>query len=736
MIKLAILFNKEKNSFHLQNNEISYVISIEEGKYLAHSYWGKKINHFVQAGDYPRKGFTFSPNPADVPGSGFSLDVLPQEYPGNGTGDYRESAFELEYEDGTTVTQLAYKDFVIYSGKPRLNGLPATYTNKDSEADTLEITLEDPYSGIVVVLCYTIYSERPIITRSARFVNHGNQLVKINKAMSATLDFLESNFEMIQLPGSWARERHLVRHPLYRGVHLLDSKRGTSSHVYQPFVALVNPDTTEQHGDVYGFHLIYSGEFAAKVEVDPLDQTRVLIGINHEHFSWNLHPGEEFQTPEVVMVYSDYGLNGMSQSLHKLYQNRLIRGAYQYEERPILLNNWEATYFNFTEKKILDLADEAKNLGIELLVLDDGWFGKRNDNTSSLGDWYVNKEKLPNDLAELAKKVKNKGLRFGLWFEPEMISEDSDLYRAHPDWCIHVKGRTKSLGRNQYILDYSRKEVRDNIFQQLVKIIDSVPLDYVKWDFNRNMTEIGTAAVNVYQKEVAHRYILGLYEFLEKLIHRYPHIQFESCSGGGGRFDPGMLYYMPQTWTSDNTDAVERLKIQYGTSLVLPISSMGAHVSAVPNHQMKRVTSLKMRGDVAMSGNLGYELDLGKLSQKEKEQIKDQVEFYKKHRKLIQYGNFYRILCPFTSNEASWIFVDEEQNEAIYFYFQILNTPQKPNKRVKFVGLNPDKRYQVEGFNEPIGGDELMNRGVFIKNRLNGDFQSVRIYMKMVNRDK
>lgn len=730
---MSIIYNPDKKSFHLQNDYISYVLCIEEDRYLAHSYWGKKIKNYVQTGNYPRRDLSFSPNPSHYEGREFSLDTLPQEYPGNDTGDFRESAFEFEYEDGTTVTQLEYKDFKIIPGKKKLKGLPATYIKEEKEAETLEITLIDSYSNTEVILSYTIYENRPIITRSTRFVNKGNQIVKINKAMSVSVDFIESDFEMIQLPGSWGRERHIVRTPITRGVHVLDSKRGTSSHVYQPFVALVNPTTDEMHGEVFGFHFIYSGEFVSKVEVDPYNQTRVLMGINPEHFSWNLKPDEEFQTPEVVLVYSENGLNAMSQSLHKLYQERLIRGVHQFEERPILINNWEATYFDFTEDKILSLADEAKDLGIELLVLDDGWFGKRNDDNSSLGDWFVFEEKLPNGLDTLAKKVKEKGLKFGLWFEPEMISEDSELYRAHPDWCIHVPGRTRSRGRNQYVLDFSRKEVRENIFNQICEIMDKVPLDYVKWDYNRNMTELGSAAKSINQKEVAHRYILGLYEFLEKLITRYPNILFESCSGGGGRYDPGFLYYMPQTWTSDNTDAVERLKIQYGTSLVLPISSMGSHVSAVPNHQVNRITSMKMRGDVAMAGNLGYELDLTKLSDEEKAQVEEQTSFYKRHRKLIQFGNFYRILSPFESNEASWIFVDEEKNEAIYFYYMVLNSPQKPNKRIKFVGLDPEKVYRVEGFNEPIGGDELMNQGIFIDPELSSDFQSKRIYLKAIN---
>ncbi|MEG0443272.1 MAG: alpha-galactosidase [Carnobacterium sp.] len=730
---MTIFYDEQQKSFHLQNEHISYVFCIEEDHYVAHSYWGKKINRYVQIGDYPRIDRSFSPNPHPMTDRLFSLDTLLQEFPGGGTGDFRESAFELEYEDGTTVTQFKYKNYHIRSGKPVLNGLPATYVKEDNEADTLEITLEDAHSKMEVKLSYTIFSDRPIITRSVKFLNNGQQLVKINKALSSNVDFDDSNYELIQLPGSWGRERHLKRDPLTRGVHVLDSKRGTGSHVYQPFSALVRPETTEHTGEVFGFHFIYSGEFTARIEVDPFDQTRVLMGINPEHFSWNLNPGEEFQTPEVVLVYSETGLNGMSQSLHKLYRERLTRGVHQLEERPVLVNNWEATYFDFNEEKILNLADEAKELGIELVVLDDGWFGKRNDDFTSLGDWFLNEEKLPKGLGQLADEVKAKGLKFGIWFEPEMISEDSELYRAHPDWCVHVQGRTKSLGRSQYVLDYSRKEVRENIVEQLTKVMDELPLDYVKWDYNRNMTEIGSAALNVNQKETAHRFMLGLYEVLETLTTRYPKILFESCSGGGGRYDPGMLYYMPQTWTSDNTDAISRLKIQYGTSLLFPISSMGAHVSDIPNHQVNRNTSMKLRGDVAMSGNLGYELDLTTLSDSEKAEVKEQIQFYKEHRRLIQYGDFYRLLSPFDSNEeTSWMFVSEDKQEALFFYYQILSEAHAPSKRVKLVGLDPNKVYQVEGFDQPIGGDELMNSGLYLNPELVGDFESRRLLLKAV----
>lgn len=730
---MTIIYDEHKRSFHLQNALVSYVISLEEGKYVSHQYWGKKIRNFSQAADYPRADVAFAPNPFDVPGRKFSLATLPQEFPGNGSGDFRESAFEVQYADGTTVSLLTYKGHEILSGKQELPGLPHTYETREEPAETLLLTLEDTVTQIEVTLAYTLFRDYPILTRSARFTNKGSDTVFLNKALSMSLDFPESDFDMIQLPGAWGREREMVRSPLVRGIHRLDSKRGTTSHSYQPFVALADKRTSEGNGEVYGFHFVYSGEFAANVEVDTFAQTRVQMGINPEHFKWRLEVEDSFHTPEVVLVYSREGFNGMSQTLHRFYQHHLVRGKHQFAERPVLVNNWEGTYFDFTAERIEAMADEAAELGVELFVLDDGWFGKRDDDYSSLGDWFVHEKKLPRGLKNLAEAIKAKGMLFGLWVEPEMISEDSELYRAHPDWCIHVRGRQKSLGRSQYVIDFSREEVRENILGQLMKILDEVPIDYIKWDYNRNMTEIGSAAAGALPGEVLHKYILGLYEVMETLVTKYPDILFESCSGGGGRYDPGILYYMPQTWTSDNTDAVARLEIQYGTSLVMPISSMGSHVSAVPNHQVHRNASMKMRGDVAMSGNLGYELDVTTLSAEEKAEMKAQIAFYKAHRQLIQYGTFHRILNPFENkNEVSWMFVSPEKDKALYFYFRVLDRANTRVPKLVFVGLDPEKNYSITGYEEAVGGDELMNRGVYLKEALRGDYQSACLELKEV----
>lgn len=728
---MNILYEEKAKSFHLFNNHMSYRFAIEEEVYLAHHYWGKLIKHHLRSEAFPRAAWSTGPNPFEVPGRQFSLSTLLQEYPGNSNGDYRESAFSFRYQDGSFVTQLEYKGFNIIEGKPVIKNLPQTYINEKEEAKTLEIILNDALYNLDVILQYTIFRDYSIITRSTKIRNNGKSSVQLEKILSSSIDFPHSDFDLIQLPGSWAREREIDRNKLTRGVHKIDSKRGTTHHSYQPFIGLTTPNTTEYTGEVYGFHFVYTGEFVGNVEVDEYGQTRVQMGINPDHFSWKLDKGEVFQAPEVVMVYSNSGLNGMSQELHRLYQNHLIRTTHQYKERPILINNWEATYFDFSEEKILELADEAALLGVELFVLDDGWFGHRDSDNSSLGDWFVYDKKLPNGLKHLANEVHKKGMKFGLWLEPEMISEDSELYQSHPEWVLKAENRKPSRAREQYLLDFSQKEVCDYILDNIQQILDNVPIDYIKWDYNRNMTEHGSQSQFIHDGEVMHRNILGLYEILDALTTRYPDILWESCSGGGGRYDPGMLYYMPQTWTSDNTDAGARLEIQYGTSLLMPISSMGAHVSDIPNHQVGRSTSLEMRGNVAMAGNFGYELDPSNLSEDEKEVVKQQISWYKSKRKLIQFGKFYRLINPFESrNQAAWMFVDNEENEAIVFYYQAMAKANQLFPIVKMTGLDPDKKYCLNDTNEEYYGDELMYKGIFIHPKLEGDFSSKIIEIK------
>jgi alpha-galactosidase len=720
---MGIHFNGKEKIFHLQAGETSYLMQVTKYGHLAHLYWGPKLRgsslqHLIRFKDR-----AFSPVYEQL-GREYSLDHLPQEYPAYGNSDLRSPAFQVQLNNGSTVTDLLYADHRIMKGKRGLQGLPATYVEHETEAETLEIKLLDALTGLTVMLSYTAYEVMNVIARSVRFSNDGTQDLKLLRALTMSIDFHDADYDMLHLSGAWARERHVERRPLFAGTQSVESRRGASSHQHNPFVALLGKNADETQGDVYGFNLVYSGNFAATVEVDQYAASRVSIGINPFDFTWLLQPGESFQTPEAVMVYSPEGIGGMSRTYHKLYRTRLCRGEFRDRTRPVLVNNWEATYFDFNADKIESIAKVGQELGIELFVLDDGWFGRRDDDNSSLGDWVVDRNKLPAGLDDLAKRVTGLGMQFGLWFEPEMVSPDSDLYRKHPDWCLHVPDRQRSLGRGQLILDLSRDEVCDAIVQMVSDILASSPISYVKWDMNRHMTEIGSAPLPPErQRETAHRYMLGLYRIMEQITSRFPNVLFESCSGGGGRFDPGILYYMPQTWTSDNTDAVSRLRIQYGTSIVYPISTMGAHVSAVPNHQTHRLTSLDMRGDAAMSGNFGYELDLTKLTADERQTVKRQVSQYKENRELVQLGDFYRLLSPFAGDDASWMFVADDKSEALVFYFGVLTEANIPYKRVKLQGLDPAKVYRMEGTDFSFGGDQLMYVGLNIP-ELPGDFQS------------
>jgi len=643
----------------------------------------------------------------------FSLDALPQEYPAFGNGDFRFPAHQVLQEDGSTITELAYSSFRIIPGKPALEGLPSTYVQDEDEARTLEISLVDDLIGLEVVLSYTVFEDLDAIARSARILNKGKRPLTLLRALSASVDFEGSDFELLHLAGDWARERAIVRSPLRSGSQLIESRRGASSHQHNPFLALLSPGADEDSGEVFALSLVYSGNFLAQAEVDRLGGTRLAIGINPFEFSWLLPPGGSFQTPEAILVHSSTGLGGMSSRFHELFRSRLCRGAHRDRERPILVNNWEATYFDFDSGKILALAEEAKELGIELCVLDDGWFGQRDDDRSSLGDWSVDKRKLPLGLGDLASRVGEKGLKFGLWFEPEMVSPKSRLYAAHPDWCLHVPSRPRTEQRHQLVLDLGRSEVRRYIVDSVSSILRSAPIAYVKWDMNRHLTELGSAALPPErQKEAAHRHILGLYEIMGEITRAFPEVLFEGCSGGGGRFDPGILAYMPQIWTSDNTDAVSRLKIQYGTSLVYPCVAMGSHVSAVPNHQVGRVASLEFRGAVAMSGNLGYELDLGALTEAEKGEVARQVAEYKELRKLVQFGDFFRILSPFQGEDAAWIFVSRDKAEAWAVYCRPFARANPPLPVLRLKGLDPGADYLVSGGWGVHGGDELMAAGL------------------------
>ncbi|MGL4673198.1 alpha-galactosidase [Cetobacterium sp.] len=729
-----IYINKENREFHLQGLNVSYIFNVMKNEQLGNLYFGKKIRHrdnFKHFFYQPEVGIGIIAHHEDDPG--FSLEYYKQEYPSYGTTDFRKPAFELESEDGSRVSDFVYKGYRVYKGKEKLAGLPSTYVESEDEATTLEIELKDEVLNCKLYLTYTVYENRDVITRNARFVNHGIEKIDINRAMSFALDLPDYNYEMIHLSGAWARERFIKTRKLEVGSQYIDSTRGASSAHQNPFVILKRPNTNEDAGECIGFSLVYSGNFLAHVEVDHFDATRVTMGINPFDFKWELKPGESFITPEGIIVYSENGMNDMSKTFHKLFRERVARGEWRDKERPILVNNWEATYFDFDEDKIVSMASKAKDLGFELFVLDDGWFGKRNDDKTSLGDWFPNLDKLPNGIKGLGERVVNEGIRFGLWFEPEMISKNSKLYEEHPDWILGVKDRRLSMGRNQYILDLSKPEVRKYIVDILSERFSEAPISYVKWDMNRNMTEVT-------YRDLPHKYILGLYEILEELTTKFPHILFESCASGGGRFDAGMLHYMPQVWTSDDTDAIVRLNIQHGTSLAYPLISMGAHVSDIPNHQTARKTSLETRNNVAAFGNFGYELDLLKFDEETGANVSKYLDFYKNNRKLIQFGDFYRLESPFEGNTASWMVVDKEKAEALVGHFTILASPNPGyNAKVILKGLNPDKKYSINGEFEAYG-DELMNVGIvfpqpdryFSKDSETQDFKSKIFKLKEV----
>ncbi|AYC10192.1 Bifunctional alpha-galactosidase/sucrose kinase AgaSK [Ligilactobacillus salivarius] len=714
---MPITYNEQSREFHLYNNKISYLIKILANEQLGQLYFGKRIpnrkNHdyLVENTYRPVTSYVFDDDYS------FSLGNVKQEYPAYGTTDQRRPALDIKQPNGSRITDFKYVSHKIYAGKRKLTGLPATYVEDESEATTLEINLYDELIQVTLCLQYTIFENSAAIARSVKFSNDSDQKYQLKTALSLNLDLPDANYEWLQFSGAWGRERHLHKTPLRPGIQAINSARGASSHMQNPFVILKRPFTTEEQGEALGVSFVYSGNFLAQAEVDEYSVTRLQIGIDPFQFSWCLKPNETFQTPEAILAYTSEGLNQLSQTFQKLYTTRLARGYWRDKERPILINNWEATYFDFTEEKLLSIAKKAKELGIELFVLDDGWFGERTKETAGLGDWYVNRNRLKNGISGLSRKIHDLGMMFGLWFEPEMVNKDSDLYRKHPDYIIETPKRHASHGRKQYVLDFSRKEVVDNIYEQLVKILDEGEIDYIKWDMNRNITECYSIAYpSEQQGEIMHRYILGVYDLYERLIERYPKILFESCASGGGRFDAGMLYYAPQAWTSDDSDAIERLKIQYGTSFGYPQSMMGAHVSASPNEQLGRNTPLKIRGDVAFFGAFGYELDLDKLSSTELASIKKQIELMKKYRSIFQYGTFYRLKSPFEGNIVSWMVVSEDKSQAIVGYYKILNDVNCEYRRLCLPGLDADTLYNVQ---EELGsylgnftGDELANIGL------------------------
>jgi alpha-galactosidase len=673
---MGIVIDQQKMRAHLFTKTTSYVVETFEGE-LLHSYWGKRIELPSHSPIVPIEEFpSFYPNPNGM-NKTYSLETIPREYPDFGRSDYRSPGYRIKLEDGSCISKFHVASLQIIEGKPVIPGLPSTYVEKGDLVQTLQVEMIDEKTQMHMYLYYCVNESYDVISRYVKFENKGSSKLILEGALSANVDFYnDCRFELIHLNGSWGRERFVERLPIGKSKHVIESKRGASGHHENPMVMLARPGTTDHEGEVYSMNFVYSGNFKSVVEVNSYDMTRFQMGLNDFDFSWILEGGACFDTPEVVMVYSDQGLNRMSQRYHKLYRERLCRGKFKDEVRPILINNWEATYFSFTDEKLETIGQCAGEIGMELFVLDDGWFGKRDSDKSGLGDWFVNESKLQGGLGGLADYMNQHKLEFGLWFEPEMVSVDSDLYRAHPDWCLHAEGHSRTEGRNQLILDFSRRDVQDYIIHVLGEILSNYPINYVKWDMNRNMTESYSGLLEAeHQQETTHRYMLGLYRVLETITRTYDQILFESCSGGGGRFDPGMLYYMPQTWTSDDTDAYERQFIQYGTSFAYPSITMGSHVSVSPNHQTGRVTPLQTRAFVAMMANLGYELDLSMLSKEEIQMVTKQVAYYKSIRRDIQFGNYYRLLSPFEGDRSAALVESEDGKRYYLFYFTGLNRP-------------------------------------------------------------
>ena len=698
------------NLLHLRNDKVSYIIGILKGGVPAHLYFGKRVESLNPATilrryDLPADG-NFNMNNC-------ALDHTPHEYPAHGLGDLKEGTLAIRQADGTRSVDLRYVGHELVEGKPGVPGLPATFGDN---AKTLLLHLKDELLGLEVALSYAMFEDVAGVVRSVKLHNASGKDLHIERAYSLSLDLPDSRYDLITLSGAWSREREMIRRPLVMGEQGVSSLKGATSLHASNMLFLARPETTEERGEAIGAALVYSGNFKASVHVDPQRCSRAFLGINDVDFGWKLTPGTDFHTPEAVLVYSECGLGGMSAQFHHVCAQHLVRGKYAHAPRPILLNNWEATYFNFNEEKLLKIARTAADVGVELFVLDDGWFGHRDDDTTSLGDWYVDKNKLPNGLKHLTDQVHAMGLKFGLWFEPEMISPKSDLYAAHPDWAIHIAGRTPVEQRQQLTLDMSRADVQEYVYNAVATHLREDGIDYVKWDMNRNFSNIGSALLPAdQQKELPHRYMLGLYRVLEKLITEFPEVLFESCSSGGGRFDMGMLHYMPQTWTSDNTDALTRCEIQYSTSLVFPPFAMGSHVSAVPNHQTGRITPITTRGNVAMSGCFGYELDLNTLTAEELEIVRAQVKRVKAVRNTLLYGDFHRLLSPYEGNDTAWITVSPDKTEAVFMLTRALAKSGTNPPIVKLRGLDESKTYTIQETGESYSGSELMNLGLCVR---------------------
>lgn len=720
---MAIRYWKEKQIFSIDTKNTTYQMKVDSCGFLLHLYYGAKVNGAMDyLLTYADRGFSGNPAEAGADRT-YSLDVLPQEYPTWGTGDYRNAALLIQNADHSESCKLQYAGHTIKKGKYNLSGLPAVYA-EENEAETLEIYMEDCVSNLKVTLLYGVVEQLDIITRSVIIENHGSENIIIEKAGSACLELLPGQYDLLSFCGRHTMERTVQRKRIGYGSSVFESRRGTSSHQYNPAFILADVNATEDCGNCYGIAFVYSGGFRFETEKDPYDQVRTVMSIQPEQFAYPLNPGERFVVPETIFSFSQNGFGALSHNYHNCINHHVIRRSFQKKMRPVLINSWEAAYFDFTGETMLELAKNAADVGIDLVVMDDGWFGKRDDDNSGLGDWEVNEEKLGCSLGTLIEKINELGVDFGIWIEPEMISEDSTLYRNHPDWVLQIPGRSPVRSRNQLVLDFSRKDVRDYIFASICKVLDQGNITYVKWDMNRSISDV-YSHVNV-RGTVLHDYVVGVYDFLEQMIQRYPELLIEGCSGGGGRFDIGMLYYTPQIWCSDNTDAIDRTKIQYGTSFFYPASAVGSHVSAVPNHQTGRITSLKTRAVVAMAGTFGYELNLQMLSAEEKEEIKEQVAVFKKQNELIQQGTYYRLTNPMEDAMAAWLFVSENKKHAL---FNVVVLDKQVNAGVAFIklkGLLEGSTYISSEDNREYAADGLMEAGFPIPSTL-GEYEAYQV---------
>ncbi len=726
---MGIYINEQENFFSLRTNNTEYQMQADEYGVLKHIWYGERVeNNMSYLLEYPDVGFSGNPYDAGNDRT-YSLNTLPLEYACSGIGDFRIPAVSVKHSNGSRALDLRYKSFKIKKGKYNITGMPAVYGD-ESDFETLEIILYDTSGKIEITLRYGVLEKYDIITRSAVIRNLGQESVILEKAASLCLDIPHFEWELIHFHGRHALERLSQRSLLINGIQEIASTRGTSSHQHNPSFILCSPDCTENSGECIGSFFVYSGSFQAQAERDELGQIRAVMGIHPELFSWNLKPGDIFETPEAVLTYSKNGFSKLSYNFHKVIREHICRGKYKLAERPVLINNWEATYFDFNSDKILEIAKESAELGVDMLVLDDGWFGKRDDDCSGLGDWFVNEKKLQGGLNELAENVKNMGMRFGLWFEPEMISEDSELYREHPEWAIRIPDRQPTRGRYQLVLDMSREDVQDYLYKVISNILVSAEISYIKWDMNRSICDWYSGLLTAEgQGELPHRYMLGLYALLERLTSDYPEVLFEGCSGGGGRFDAGMLYYCPQIWCSDDTDAYERTKIQYGTSFIYPVSSVGSHVSVVPNHQTGRITPMETRAITAMAGSFGYELDLSALSEQDKQSVKLHIKKFREYAPLIHNGKYYRLSNPINDNYALWEYVSDDETEALVHGMVFRTEPNMKRKSIKLEGLNPDYQYQVNDSSEVYSGAALMKGGILLPKAW-GDYCPVEFHLK------